>query len=99
MKFAAYLNEKNVDMWIRHVVVPGISDDEKDLYKLGYFIGQFSNLKALDVLPYHTMGKTKYEKLGIDYVLKDTPPMDKTLLVEKKKAILDGIKARRAELR
>ena len=99
LKFAAYLNEKNVDMWIRHVVVPGISDDEKDLYKLGYFIGQFSNLKALDVLPYHTMGKTKYEKLGIDYVLKDTPPMDKTLLVEKKKAILDGIKARRAELR
>ena len=98
LKYAAYLNEKNVDMWIRHVVVPGISDDEKDLYNLGYFIGQFSNLKALDVLPYHTMGKTKYEKLGIDYVLKDTPPMEKALIVDKKKAILDGIKARRAEM-
>ena len=39
-----------------------------------------------------------YEKLGIDYPLKDTPPMDKTILLDKKKAIIDGIKARRAEL-
>ena len=44
------------------------------------------------------MGKVKYEKLGIDYPLKDTPPMDKTILLDKKKAIIDGIKARRAEL-
>ena len=60
LKFAAYLNEKNVDMWIRHVIVPGITDDDKYLFDLGYFIGQFSNLKALDALPYHTMGESKY---------------------------------------
>ena len=52
LKFAAYLDKKGVDMWIRHVVVPGITDDEKYLFELGYFIGQFRNLKALDVLPY-----------------------------------------------
>lgn len=98
LKFAAYLDKMNVDMWIRHVVVPGISDDDNDLYKLGYFIGQFKNLKALDVLPYHDMGKTKYEKLGIDYVLKDTPPMDKTKVIDKKKVIIEGIKARRKEM-
>ena len=40
--------------------VSGITDDEKYLYELGYFIGQFSNLKALDVLPYHTMGETVF---------------------------------------
>lgn len=97
LKFAAYLNEKHVDMWIRHVVVPGITDDEKYLFELGYFIGQFSNLKALDVLPYHTMGASKYEKLGIEYKLKGVPPMDKDKLIEKKQAILDGIKKRRAE--
>lgn len=97
LKFAAYLNEKNVDMWIRHVVVPGYTDDEKYLFDLGYFIGQFKNLKALDVLPYHTMGETKYEKLGIEYRLKGVPAMDKTKLLEKKQAIIDGIKKRRAE--
>ena len=97
LKFAEYLNEKNVDMWIRHVVVPGITDDEKYLFDLGYFIGQFHNLKALDVLPYHTMGEKKYAALGIDYRLKGVPAMDKKNLLDKKKAIIDGIKKRRAE--
>lgn len=95
LKFAAYLNEKRVDMWIRHVVVPGLTDDDKYLYDLGYFIGQFSNLKALDVLPYHTMGEKKYQSLGMEYKLKGVPAMDKTRLLEKKQVILDGIKARR----
>ncbi|MBQ9118428.1 MAG: pyruvate formate lyase-activating protein [Lachnospiraceae bacterium] len=98
LKFAAYLEEKKVDMWIRHVVVPGITDDEKYLEELGYFIGQFSNLKALDALPYHVMGKAKYEKLGMKYRLEGVPAMDKSKLVEKKKAILDGVKRRRAEM-
>ena len=97
LKFAAYLNEKNVDMWIRHVVVPGITDDDEYLFQLGYFIGQFDNLRALDALPYHTMGETKYEKLGMEYKLKGVPPMDKDILLEKKQKILEGIKARRSE--
>lgn len=98
LKFAAYLNEKKVDMWIRHVVVPGLTDDDKYLEQLGYFIGQFSNLKALDALPYHTMGENKYEKLGMDYKLAGVPPMEKSVLLEKKQAILNGIKKRRAEM-
>jgi pyruvate formate lyase activating enzyme len=98
LKFAAYLDEKHVDMWIRHVVVPGITDDDKYLFDLGYFIGQFSNLKALDALPYHTMGKAKYEKLGMPYKLEGVEPMDKNKLIEKKKVILDGIRKRRSEM-
>ena len=98
LKFAAYLNEKNVDMWIRHVVVPGITDDDKYLFDLGYFIGRFKNLKALDVLPYHTMGESKYEKLGMEYKLKDVPAMDKSAVIDKKKVILDGIRKIRSEL-
>lgn len=97
LKFAAYLDEKGVDMWIRHVVVPGYTDDDKYLFDLGYFIGQFSNLKALDVLPYHTMGENKYEKLGMEYPLKGVPAMDKNKLIEKKQVILDGVRKRRAE--
>jgi len=98
LAFCSYLNEKNVDMWIRHVVVPGITDDDEYLYKLGYFIGQFTNLRALDVLPYHTMGEAKYEKLGIEYPLKGVPAMDKAAVVEKKKVIVEGLRKRREEL-
>lgn len=98
LKFAAYLNEKKVDMWIRHVVVPGYTDDDKYLFQLGYFIGQFTNLKALDVLPYHTMGEKKYESLGMEYRLKGVPAMDKNKVIEKKQVILEGIKKRRAEM-
>lgn len=97
LAFAKYLNERNVDMWIRHVVVPGITDDDKYLFDLGYFIGQFTNLKALDVLPYHTMGETKYQKLGIPYKLKDVPAMDKEKVIEKKQVILEGIRKRRSD--
>ncbi len=98
LKFAAYLNEKNVDMWIRHVVVPGLTDEDEYLFQLGYFIGQFQNLKALDALPYHTMGENKYEKLGMTYKLHGTPAMNKDTLIEKKKIILEGIKKRRADM-
>lgn len=98
LAFASYLNDRDVPMWIRHVVVPGITDDDKYLFDLGYYIGQFHNLKALDVLPYHDMAKPKYEKLGIEYKLKDVPPMDKNKIVEKKQVILDGIRKRRTDM-
>lgn len=97
LAFAEYTAEKGVDLWIRHVVVPGLTDNDDDLYRLGYFIGGLSNLKALDALPYHTMGKVKYEKLGKEYPLGDTPAMDKGILLEKKAKIIEGIKARRTE--
>ena len=98
LAFVSYLNDRKVDTWIRHVVVPGYTDDDTYLYDLGYFIGHFTNIKALDVLPYHTMGTVKYEKLGMDYKLKDVPAMDKNLVIEKKKVVLQGIKDRRAQM-
>ncbi len=95
LAFAQYLSDKGVDTWIRHVVVPGITDDDKYLDELGYFIGGLKTLKALDVLPYHTLGLPKYEKLGMEYRLKDVPAMEKSLIPEKKQVILNGIKRRR----
>ena len=97
LAFAQYIADHNVDIWIRHVVVPTLTDDDEYLYKLGYFIGGLKTLKALDVLPYHTMGKSKYENLGMDYKLKDIEPMEKSLIPAKKAVILDGIKKRRAD--
>ncbi len=98
LAFCGYLEAHGVDMWIRHVVVPTITDDPVYLDRLGYFIGQFSNLKALDILPYHTMGKVKYEKLGIDYPLKDLPAMSAKKAIELKQIVLGGIRRRRAEM-
>ena len=79
-------------------MVPGITDDDKYLDALGYFIGQFTNLKALDILPYHTMGEVKYQKLGMEYKLKGVPAMDKEKALEKKKVVLAGVKRRRVEM-
>lgn len=95
LAFAEYLDKMHVDLWIRHVVVPGYTDDEESLHKLGYFIGGLNNLKALDVLPYHTMGIVKYQKLGIEYRLKDVPAMESNRVPQLKQYILDGIKERR----
>ena len=66
------------------LLFPLVTDDEASLYRLGWFIGGLGNLKALDVLPYHTMGKVKYEKLGIPYRLEGIPPMDRPTLLLKK---------------
>jgi pyruvate formate lyase activating enzyme len=95
LEFLSYLNSRDVNVWIRHVVVPGHTDDNRDLYNLGYFIGQFHNIKALDVLPYHTMGVSKYEQLGIPYPLAGVPDMERDTILEKKQMILAGIKERR----
>lgn len=98
LKFAEFVSEKGVELWIRHVIVPGYTDDDKYLEELGYFIGGLKTLKALDPLPYHTMGKPKYEKIGMEYPLEGVPAMDKNKLLEKKQCIINGIKRRRSEM-
>lgn len=70
---ARYLSETNIPVWIRHVLVPGISNDEEQLINLRHFIDTLNNVKKVEVLPYHTLGVFKWEQLGIDYTLKDTP--------------------------
>ncbi|WP_077613192.1 pyruvate formate-lyase-activating protein [Clostridium sp. Marseille-P2415] len=92
LDFARYLSERQIPVWIRHVVVPQITDQTPDLYRLGRFIGELKNVKALDVLPYHDMGKVKYESLGMDYPLKDVPSMSTEGAISAKKVILSGIR-------
>lgn len=92
LAFARYLEEKNIPVWIRHVVVPGITDKEEYLLELGRFIGSLSNIKALDVLPYHTMGVTKYKELGIPYALEGVEPMSKEGALKAKEIIMQGFR-------
>lgn len=72
LAFARYLDQKNIPVWIRHVIVPGITLYREYLEKLGIFMASLHNVKALDVLPYHAMGKSKYQKLQLPYPLEGT---------------------------
>ncbi len=92
LAFARYLSDNNIPMWIRHVVVPGITDNEKYLKELGQFIKTLKTVKALDVLPYHDMAKVKYKNLGIDYKLKDVPPLTKEEAIKARDIILNAMR-------
>lgn len=70
LQFARYLSDIGKDTWIRHVLVPGITDDDGYLNRLAEFISQLKTVKKVEVLPYHTMGVNKYERLNMDYALK-----------------------------
>ena len=74
LAFARYLAAKRIPVWIRHVVVPGITDDPDQLTRLGTFIAGLPNVKALDVLPYHVLGVHKYRELGLSYPLEGVEP-------------------------
>lgn len=69
LDLAQYLSEKNVPVWIRHVLVPGINDDDFSLNKLHGFIKTLHNVQRVEILPYHNLGEFKYEELGIKYPL------------------------------
>ncbi len=64
----------NVRLWIRHVLVPGITDDDQQLRQLAQFIASLGRVERIDVLPYHSMGAYKYERLGLPYRLATTAP-------------------------
>ena len=65
LAFAQYLKEIGKPMWVRHVVVPGITFDKDQLTSLGGYLKTLTNMEKLEVLPYHSLGKVKYENLGI----------------------------------
>ena len=92
LSFAKYIDGKNIDIWIRHVVVTGYTASHGDLFNLGKFIGRLKNLKALDVLPYHSMGEAKYAALGMDYPLAGMESMKESTAQTLKLYILEGIR-------
>ncbi len=73
LEFARYLSEHGKKMWIRQVLVPGITDHEEDLLKLKEFLGTLKTVEKVEILPYHDMGKFKWHDLGIEYPLEGVP--------------------------
>ena len=71
LEFAKYLSDNNIPVWIRQVLVPGYTDDENDLLKLRTFISSLNNVQKVEILPYHSLGKYKWSKLGLKYGLEN----------------------------
>ncbi|MDD2621275.1 MAG: pyruvate formate-lyase-activating protein [Syntrophomonadaceae bacterium] len=67
------INERKTEIWIRYVVVPGLTDDENDITSLGRFIARLDWVKRVDLLPYHSLGSHKWPLLGLEYKLVNTP--------------------------
>ena len=97
LAFAKYLSDKKIPIWVRHVVVPTITYNEKYLSELGEFMATLNNIQALDVLQYHDMAIPKYENLGLEYPLKDVPPLTKEQALEAKKIIYNAYKNKKKE--
>lgn len=92
LDFAQYLSDKEIPMWVRHVVIPTITYNEEYLARLGKYLHNLKNLKAIDVLPYHTMAVPKYEKLGITYPLADIPALEREQAIKARDIIFQNFK-------
>ena len=84
-QFMEYLQATGKPVWIRHVVTPGINDDDMHLQAVAEYLSHYGVIERVEILPYHDLGKFKYEKMGIDYALKDVQPLSQ----EKQKHALD----------
>ncbi len=69
LEFARYLSDNGIHMWIRQVLVPGMTDDENDLLKLKDFISSLDTVDRVELLPYHNLGEYKWKELGLKYPL------------------------------
>ncbi|VGQ44254.1 pyruvate formate-lyase activating enzyme [Streptococcus pyogenes] len=77
LQFARYLSDKQIPVWIRHVLVPDLTDIDDHLTRLGEFVKTLKNVYKFEVLPYHTMGEFKWRELGIPYQLEGVKPPTK----------------------
>ena len=73
LSFAKYLSDNNISVWIRQVIIPGITDNKEDLLELKSFINSLKTVKNIELLPYHELGKSKWENLGLNYELEGIP--------------------------
>jgi pyruvate formate lyase activating enzyme len=94
LDFARYLSEINKPVWIRFVLVPNLSDPPHNIRGLAKFVSGLNNVERVEILPFHKMGEYKWEQLGYEYLLKDTPPASPELVAKAKKIFQEyGISA------
>jgi pyruvate formate lyase activating enzyme len=84
LKCLNYLEEKNIRAWIRHVVMPGWTDNDILLNRLADFLKLYKCIEKVELLPYHKMGVNKYEQMGMDYRPGDLPALSEERLLNAK---------------
>ena len=89
--FARYLSERGKPIWIRHVLVPGITDDDGALHRLKAFIDGLKTVEKVEVLHYHTLGIAKYRSLGIAYPLEGVRPPERERIKNAREILCAGI--------
>lgn len=89
LRFAAALSEAKIPVWLRYVLVPGLTDDLDEIRALAAYLKLLKNIERIEILPFHKMGEYKWEALGASYELADTPPPSPELL-EQVKRIFGG---------
>jgi len=94
VEFAYRLSDMGKKVWVRFVLVPGLTDSEENIDAVARIIEQLDNIERVDILPFHQMGAFKWEQMDLAYKLKDTPPADEKD-VERAREIFSrhGIKA------
>ncbi|GAA1534765.1 pyruvate formate-lyase-activating protein [Dactylosporangium maewongense] len=80
LDFARRLAGRGTPVWVRYVLVPGLTDDPADVEGVAGFAAGLGNVERVDVLPFHRLGAAKYDRLGIPFTLRDTPPPGEALL-------------------
>lgn len=92
LKFLKAVQQFNIPLWIRQVVIPNINDNDEYIKKLANAINNITNVERIELLPYHVLGVNKYEKLGISYKLKDVEPLNKNTLYHLETLLEENLK-------
>ena len=87
LEFAKYLSNKNIPIWIKQVIIPGITDEVEDLLKLKDFISTLKSVQKVELLPYHDMGKYKWKNLNCEYKLENIRPANEEDIEKAKKVL------------
>ena len=85
LELANYLSQINKPTWIRYVLVPGITDDMKDIEELAKFLSSMNNIEKVQILPFHKMGEYKWKELGFKYKLENVQPPSDEIIAETNK--------------
>ena len=93
LDMATCLSDHGKAMWIRHVLVPGITDDDGQLHRLRAFIDTLKTVERVEILPYHTLGVFKWKELGIPYALEDVEPPTKEQVEHAREIIIPDYKS------
>ena len=93
MAFLNRLEEKEKDVWIRHVVVPGINDTEEDVLRLASLIKGYRSIKKVELLPFKNLCLEKYKALNIAFPLDGTPPMSADASEALEKVLIEALKS------